>query len=75
MSVVLLIAGIAVIAGGVFLMLRHRIIVGGIVVLLLGLVLAFTGWFSGADVRVTSDQPADSALPTLPVEATLASSP
>lgn len=75
MSALLLIAGVVVIAGGVFLMLWRRIVVGGIVVVLLGLVLAIVGWFSGAEVRVSSDQPADSAVPTLPIDATPASSP
>ncbi len=69
------IAGVVIIAGGMFPVLQHRIVLGGIIVVLLGLVLASVGWLSGAEVRVSSDQPADSAVPTLPINATPASSP
>ncbi|MER3437134.1 MAG: hypothetical protein C4346_05785 [Chloroflexota bacterium] len=70
MGVLLIITGVVAIVGGVLLMVLRRV-AGGLAVLLLGLVLAITGWLSGVEVRSDSNQPV-AAVPTLPlpIEAT-----
>lgn len=70
MGVLLIATGAIAVIGGILLMVWHRMVAGGIAVVLLGLVLAIMGWVSSTEVGSESNQPMNSAVPTFPIEAT-----